>query len=203
MNQAKLQLSADEMNLATNKDVILTKHQVVKKVCELMGALSVQMQGHLTDNNFFRAPEIISSSPKISRGEQYRQMPYVVLDYPRIFSKQHVFAIRTFFWWGHYFSSTLHLKGKYQKQYEQAISAAIGKGWLNNYLMATNGDEFSFDETQGQYEKIKDSHPASVTEKFEQQFVKISHSYAITEWDNLPAILFGDFTKYLACCVAT
>jgi hypothetical protein len=203
MNQAKLQLSADEMNLATNKDIILTKHRVVRKVCELMGALSAQMQVHLPGSHSFLRQEITSLSPKISRGEQYRQMPYVVLDYPRIFSRQHVFAIRTFFWWGHYFSSTLHLKGKYQQQYEPAVVAAIGKGWLNNYLMATNGDEFNFDETQAQYEKIKDSGSAYITEKFKQSFVKISHSYPITEWDRLPAVLFEDFTKYLACCKAT
>jgi hypothetical protein len=203
MNEAKLQLSADEMNLATNKDIILTKQRVVKKVCELMGILSVQMQDHLGGTNFLLAPEIVNSSSKISKGEQYQQMPYVVLDYPRIFSKEHVFAIRIFFWWGHYFSSTLHLKGKYHHQYKQAISMAIGKGWLNNYQLAVEGNEFNFDLRQGQYEKIEDSQLSSVTEKFERSFVKISHSYAITEWDKLPAILFGDFSKYLACCAAT
>lgn len=75
MNEAKLQLSADEMNLATNKDIILTKQRVVKKVCELMGILSAQMQDHLGGTNFLLAPEMVNSSSKISKGEQYQQMP--------------------------------------------------------------------------------------------------------------------------------
>ena len=49
---------------------------------------------------------------KIFRGENYRQLPYLVLDYPKHFSKESVLAFRTMLWWGNFFSCTLHLQGK-------------------------------------------------------------------------------------------
>ncbi len=40
-----------------------------------------------------------------------------MLDYPRVFGREDVLAIRTFFWWGHGFSVTLHLKGAWRAIY--------------------------------------------------------------------------------------
>lgn len=48
---------------------------------------------------------------KISRGENYHGLPYLVLDYPRHFARPDVAAVRTLFWWGHGYSQTLHLQG--------------------------------------------------------------------------------------------
>jgi hypothetical protein len=200
MNQAKLQLSAEEMRMAANKEFILTKQEVIKKVCELMGALSVNMQKHITEKGGYFPPEIINSSPKISKGEQYRQMPYVVLDYPRFFSKEDVFAVRMFFWWGHYFSSTLHLKGKYLSKYSAAIIQAIGEGLLDEYDMESNGDEFNFDLNSGNYQKIKNAMSHTAIDAYQFSFLKLSRSYSINDSNEIPDLLFEDFKKYLSFC---
>ena len=34
---------------------------------------------------------------------------------PAVFSKENIFAIRTMFWWGNFFSISLHVSGKYFK----------------------------------------------------------------------------------------
>lgn len=59
--------------------------------------------------------------PKVSRGENYRGLPWVMLDFPRVFGRADVFAIRTMFWWGHGFNITLHLKGTFQTLYLPVI----------------------------------------------------------------------------------
>lgn len=202
MNQAKLQLSAEEMQMAANKDFILTKQSVIKKVCELMGALSVNMQKHITEKGGLLPTEIINSSPKISKGEQYRQMPYVVLDYPRFFSKEDVLAVRMFFWWGHYFSSTLHLKGKYQAKYSRDILSAIGEGVLDEYDMQTNGDEFNFDVNDGNYQRINSTKGTPFIDESHFSFVKLSRSHSINSWSGMPELLLEDFKKYLSFCKA-
>ena len=75
------------------------------------------------------------SEPKISRGENYKGLPWVMLDYPRVFGKEDVFAIRTMFWWGHAFSVTLHLKGEWKRLFLPVIIdrkdafAAAGFQW--------------------------------------------------------------------------
>ncbi|MBS1566792.1 MAG: hypothetical protein JST39_20575, partial [Bacteroidetes bacterium] len=112
MDASKIQLSGDEWQLVQNSDWILTKHAVIDKVYTMFGEIAATMQTELANDPAFPA-ELLKNAPKISKGEQYRRMPWVVLDYPRVFSKEHTMAIRHFFWWGHYFSSTLHVKGRF------------------------------------------------------------------------------------------
>jgi hypothetical protein len=199
MNQAKLQLSEEEMELATNKAFILTKQRVIQKVTVLMGGLAEAMQAGWECSGYHWPEEILHSSPKISKGEQYRQMPYVVLDYPRVFSKEHVFAIRHFFWWGHYFSSTLHLKGKYQAYYGTKVLAAIDKGWFNGYRLSVTGNEFEFDLDSDSYRAIQPS-AEPVMGIHHGPFLKIARCYAIRQWNHLPEVLLEDAVKFLNCC---
>lgn len=165
-----------------------------------MGMLSEQMQNHLIEGDGILPAEIISSTPKISKGEQYKEMPYVVLDYPRFFSKENVFAIRTFFWWGHYFSITLQLKGAYQKKFAHAVLSQITQGRLNDYELSVSGDEFDFDILSGNYQKANSIDTFTTTGKNQFPFVKICRSYAINKWDEIPDRLFEDFKKYIDFC---
>src|SRR6187549_876336 len=109
MQKVKLVLSEEELRIVSDPGIILTKNAIITKVYDLFGILAgEQIQ--------FQYPgEAGAIPPKISRGENYKGLPYVVLDYPRLFTSEHVFAIRTHFWWGNYFSVTLHLKGQFCK----------------------------------------------------------------------------------------
>ena len=89
--------------------------------------------------------------PKISKGEKYKGLPWVMLDYPRIFGKEDIMAIGTRFWWGHYFSVTLHLKGGYLRTYLPVIlrggecwrRRAFGRGFRmmnGNTIIDRGGD---------------------------------------------------------------
>src|ERR1700733_538931 len=142
---SKIQLSEEEMQLVSNSEWILTKHRVIEKVYQLFGNLSTKMQLYLQGNGQLLAPEILQLPAKISKGEHYEAMPYVVLDYPRLFSKENVFAIRTFFWWGNYFSITLHLKGKFHQQWYKKISKGIAEKKLRDFYFSIEGNEFNFD----------------------------------------------------------
>ena len=111
MQTSKIQYSTEELKLAENSDLILTKNRIVKKTIALFASLAEEYRSISIKYQAQLPSEIFEHSPKISRGEQYLELPYVMLDYPRVFSKEDVFAIRSFFWWGNYFSITLHLKG--------------------------------------------------------------------------------------------
>ena len=119
MQHANVKLSKNELALVTDMQVILTKNLIIEKVYTLFGLLSSHFQQVLAERKDTLATEALLVSPKISKGEQYRQLPYVVLDCPRFYTKQHVLAVRCFFWWGNFFSITLHLAGKFLKGYEE------------------------------------------------------------------------------------
>ncbi len=120
MAGANLKLSEEELALAANAAVMLMKNAVIEKVNLLFGRLSVAQPGVLQP--LHRELEAALEVPaKISRGESYRALPYLVLDYPRYFRPHDVMAIRTMFWWGNFFSVTLHLKGNYREQFSDRI----------------------------------------------------------------------------------
>src|SRR5437868_2887523 len=120
MIEAKIHLSSNEMELVTNAEWILTKNGIMDKARWLLESLQVQMKDYL-GNQPGIADTTVYGTPKISRGENYQGLPYLVLDYPRVFNKSNILAIRTMFWWGNFFSTTLHLAGHYKELSERKI----------------------------------------------------------------------------------
>ena len=170
MSSAKVLFSAEELRLVRDPAVILTKNSVMAKVVELMAAQSegyrpvwegaiaravaaddAAKNREATDGLAAAsrtgglAGELMAASPKISKGENYRGLPWVMLDYPRFFGREDVFAIRTMFWWGHAFSTTLHLKGKYRELYLPVIE----KHWA---VLAEAGFRVGVSEDEWQHE---------------------------------------------------
>ena len=117
MEGTKILLSAEELSLVQDTHWLLTKNNIIEKTKALFGNLaeSLVKQTSRYEDHFPQTVHLYS--PKVFKGEYYEGLPYVMLDYPRIFGKDDVFAIRTFFWWGNFFSITLQLKGSYHQEY--------------------------------------------------------------------------------------
>src|SRR5580698_8612281 len=98
MIETKIKLSAHELMIAQDAGLILTKNAIIQKTIGLFSNLAENMQIELVKTKL--PEEIKITEPKISKGENYKGLPYVILDYPRSFGKENIFAIRTFFWWG-------------------------------------------------------------------------------------------------------
>ncbi|HEX6916286.1 MAG TPA: hypothetical protein VF145_13645, partial [Chitinophagaceae bacterium] len=110
---ANVKLSKEELDLVTNAGFILTKNRIIGKVYDMFGLLSETFRQQAAGF----PDEMSRAQAKISKGENYLGLPWVMMDYPRLFSKTDVFAVRCFFWWGNFFSITLQLSGKYLGQY--------------------------------------------------------------------------------------
>jgi hypothetical protein len=104
--RSKLILSAVEQQVLGNKELYYTKRAVTSK---LMVALE-ELKASIVES------EVLSSLPfpagtdvvtgKISKGENYLGLPYLILDFPRLFSPGELVAFRTMIWWGNFFSFT-------------------------------------------------------------------------------------------------
>jgi hypothetical protein len=147
----------------------------------------------------FEFPVIASSIPKISRGENYMGLPYLVLDYPRIFEKDHTSAIRTMFWWGNFFSITLHLSGKYKAGYENDILNAYDELREAGYYCCINQTEWEHHFQPGNYQSLKkmsyNDFEKAVQEK---SFLKIAYKFTLDKWNDAPEILYGHFTRLIS-----
>ncbi len=75
-------LTNRELQIVTDAEVLITKNKIIKKVVQLFAGLSAQY-AHQAQASGYET----QWSAKISRGENYCGLPYVILDYPREFSK--------------------------------------------------------------------------------------------------------------------
>ncbi len=116
-----MKLTPLENKILISPDVLLAKASVINKVWKLLEQTQSDLEKLNHENSMLLPKEIDLISGKISRGENYQQLPYLILDFPALFSKKDIFAYRTMFWWGHFFSFTLHLQGIYLEKYRQPL----------------------------------------------------------------------------------
>lgn len=191
-NSANVSLSAFEKQLVTNADFILTKNSIIKKVYELFGNIS---RGYQINALLQQLPaEIVVHPPKISRGENYEGLPYVMLDYPRCFGKEDVFAIRTFFWWGHFFSCTLQLKGKYKVLFQAAIIENLKSGKMDGLGINLTDEEWMHHLNEEHVQLITSIAELNIREK---NLIKISSKLDLNKWDDAEDFLLNSFNRYL------
>jgi hypothetical protein len=182
-------LSATELALVTNAEILLTKNRIIEKVYEMFGALSEVYKKEITN---YTLPFTIPDNPKISRGENYNGLPYVMLDYPRLFSREETFAIRTFFWWGNFFSLTLQLEGSYQNMFLEALNKAIKESALNDWYVAISDDRWQHQFDEHYYsplEKVKDIRSLP--------FIKLAKKIPLNKWDEGETFLLENFTAII------
>jgi len=169
------------MRLVMQPDWILTKNSIIKKVVGLFAVLSEEYRG-LLDSPI---------SPKISKGENYQGLPYVMLDYPRLFGREDVLAIRTFFWWGHAFSVTLHLKGEYLRRYLPVLKECWARLAEAGFCIGISEDEWRHEHVEGNYRPIVSEELGDWGDDL--PFLKLSAACGLDRWEEAQPILGGLF----------
>jgi hypothetical protein len=191
-NFAKVRLSAEEMRLVTDPAWILTKNSVMGKVIAMFGELSgvIRNGGAHRVAPPRRAPRSggPEKEPKISRGENYKGLPWVMLDYPRIFGKEDVYAIRLFFLWGYAFSVTLHLKGIYKETFLPAIRARWPELAAAGFGVSIADDEWAHEHTDETYGALAGTVEGAANNAAggKHAWLKLSARVGLEHWDEAP-----------------
>lgn len=198
MNGAKIRLSPEEAALIERSDWILTKNNIIVKVQMLFGSLQNSQQPYIS-KLYDRHPEIAAYHPKISKGENYRGLPYLVLDHPRCFEKNALMAIRTMFWWGHFFSVTLQLDGKYKKLYEDKLASSFPELVAQDLFICQHTDPWEYHYEEENYLPVKDlSKDHLETIIHSMAFIKISAKIPLNQWEDAETILTEKYQKLIA-----
>jgi hypothetical protein len=179
----KIQLSPQETELVTNTEWILAKHRILKKVYAMLGDINELIKTEAEPFNYLFPGNIKNPNGKISKGENYLQLPYVILDYPAFFERENIFAIRTMFWWGNFFSVTLHLSGIFKEQLLNKNPKVFSLLQKNNFFICVNDDEW-----EHHYEKDNYVDSVAITlqqfKKINQKnFLKISKKITLSQWN--------------------
>jgi len=141
---------------------------------------------------------IFTSSPKIYKGENYLSLPYVLMDYPRVFFKEDVFAIRSFFWWGNYFSITLHLSGKYFQYFKNNIADNLYKD--DTLFICINEEQWAHHFEETNYKPIKAIDSAENI--LNKPFIKIAKKLSLSEWNAAELFYRNNYKNLLQMIMA-
>lgn len=203
MSPAKIRLSAQELELVANADLILTKNRIMEKALHLLGQVQQRQEACLRNYAGKLPEEVMRSTPKISRGEQLQGLPYLVLDYPRVFTLDHFFAIRSLFWWGKFFSITLHLSGRNQALFQEAIIAAYPHWAEKGWQLAGEGDAWQHDFSDNYYRPVSTLKQTQMDLYLSGPFLKLALYWPLSEWDNAVDHFDNAFRDLLAGLTAS
>ncbi len=178
----KIMLSAQELSLVKNSEWILTKQAIIQKVYDILASHSEAMNKCINHQIVFPV-EVRLSVPKIYKGENYRQLPYVLLDYPRYFDKEEMFVVRTMFWWANFFSITLLLSGEYKSRCD--ITAISKESNIPLYICVSK-DPWQHHFENDNYKPVKELSEEAIQQLVEEKnFIKLAVKYDLDPWNDM------------------
>ena len=195
MDGTKVTLSAAELDLAMDPQVMLMKNAVIDAVYGLFGRVA-ERQSEILSPLRPLFGEAFDLPPKISRGEKYRGLPYVMLDNPRSFTSHDILAVRTLFWWGHFFSVTIHLRGRWLERFEPGILASRARLAAGGFHVSTGAQEWEHHFGSDNYRPVESVGEEEWKGGFSDPgFVKLALRHPISRFAELEDLLvqgFGD-----------
>ena len=194
---SKLTLSDDEQQLVINTGWILTKRKIMDTVNVMLGQISAHQQQVIEKEKNWLPVVVAQSTPKIAKGENYLQLPYILLDFPRCFNVDDIFAVRTMFWWGNFFSITLHLSGTYKKMFQQKIIENVADV-KQEVFICTNENQWQHHFEADNYTNIKKIEKAELQQMIlEKQFIKLAIKFTLQSWNDIPSLLDKSFYELI------
>jgi hypothetical protein len=189
-NFSKLMLSDEEQQLVNNSHWILTKRVIMDKVHQLFGDVAGKQKIIIQQEKDWLPAAVLLSEAKISKGENYLQLPFLILDYPRCFDVENIFAVRTMFWWGNFFSITFHLSGTYKIMYQDNLIAALDKLKPGGLYLCISESQWHHHFEEDNYTSVNNlTQKEIVTIIRQKQFIKLAVKFPLNQWDEIPALL--------------
>ena len=178
-------LSEKELQIIHNTDFLKTKISVFKKLHTLFENVRVQQKEVINNTSFNFLSNVDTKTGKIFKGENYNSLPYLVLDYPKLYSKLDTFSFRTMFLWGNFYSSTLHLDGNSFQKYKCIIASNLKQIISNNYevYICVNASQWEYHYENDNYILLNNDN-LEIIENI--NFLKISTRINLDEYNNLP-----------------
>lgn len=193
-----MKLNDYELAIIHDTKFLITKFEVITKITSLLDTLNRRLSENIHQYSSILSPELLRSTGKISRGENYRQLPYLVLDAPRHFNRHDLMVFRSMFWWGHEFSFTLHLQGSYLHQYLAALLSHIHTIQQQDVYICVNSSPWEYHFDEDNYVPASSLKPEAIMEHARQfDFIKISRTLTLEDIAQGPAFGWETFELYM------
>ena len=182
------EISPEELKILNDSAFFMTKKKVTEKIYALFSETNQLFKEELTHSNITIPKGVDIIEGKIFRGENYRDLPYLVMDFPKLFNKESVFTFRNMLWWGNFFSCTLHLEGEALNEFRKKLIQNKDVICNDNFWFCVN------EKSPWEYHYQKENYlPAKelgneLTKMLEEKtFIKISKFISLEEWQRFPS----------------
>lgn len=191
-----MDFSKKDLDVLSEKDFFFQKKQVTRKIISHLSQLLEKMKG-VNEKRSPLFPDGTKLTGKISKGENYQDLPYFVLDYPRLFSRASVCAIRTMVWWGNDISITLHLQGEALEERRKKLSEKIND-FDNYYICIHPRSPWNYHYGNDNYQKIGKIDDEKLSEIiYNKKFIKISNYISISRIKEMENFLLNSYRELL------
>ena len=189
-----MELSEKEKKIISDREFLISKMSIIGKVQSLFENVRDELNKTISSSDFSFPEYVDAEIGKIFRGENYRSLPYVVLDYPKYFSELDTFAFRTMFWWGNFFSTTLHIDGKSADNFRSIIFSNAVKLIDENIFICVNDTPWEYHYEKDNYMLLERDNLALINEV---EFIKLSKKYDLDKYNRLPI----EASEFLRFCI--
>jgi hypothetical protein len=196
------QLSQQELEYLHDTDFLLTKRTISQQLERILAGTQKELSLLLQQYRQQLAAHYLQKAGKISRGENYKGLPYLMLDYPRIFTQEDVFAFRTMCWWGHFFSCTLHLEGRSLALYRPKLLHTLSRKKLPGLYICVHDNPWEYHYGPDNYQLLDKLPPDSLSRILHKPFCKISRKTSIDHYAIIPAFAVDCLREFLALLTA-
>jgi hypothetical protein len=193
-----MDLSEYELSIISDTKFLTTKFDVITKVSGQLDTLNNKIHENIYKYLEILPAQVLKRTGKVSRGENYRHLPYLVLDSPRVFEKQNIFVFRSMFWWGHEISFMLLLQGKYLDQYLPCIVEHFTSIQQQDIYVCINSGPWQYYFEPDNYITASSMQVKSLIDHAKQYgFLKLSSKLPLKALQELPESGIRTFEKYM------
>lgn len=180
-------LSEKEYSLIQHTDFFKLKESVSNKIMQTFSEIESRMKLLYPDLSEKVSIAPSSTASKISKGENLRHLPFLMLDFPKQFEASHIFSFRLLFWWGKGFTLFLHIKNT---QLEKIVNQIIKNRNLidEKTYISTDGDEWEHDFQSKNYQKL-----IELKAQKTYSFIKLAIPYGFEEVSILEDKIITDY----------
>jgi len=182
---SKIRIEPDELKLMLDNSVFIKKQSITEKIIQIYNQLHGQLLHSPTLKSNPHFSEMINKTAKISKGENLKGFPYIIMDYPAQFDKEDNLAYRSMFWWGKSFTFIWHIQGKYlaglpKANWYNPIHSEIEELWIS-----FDSNKWNYDISKG-YIKALDFDWAKIQSgNSENRSLRIVKELNLSNWDQI------------------
>ena len=183
-------LSPDELAKLQDQSFLLAKKQIDQRVTGLLLESQKSLLDWIEQN---RAPltKGLSLKPrKVSKGENYQDLPYWVSDFPADMSGSDIWTYRTVVWWGHFISFSLILAGRHKA----AVKLQLTELNQPNLYFTIGNSPWKLELSAENQRPCKQLGPAEMEQHFSKHsFLKMSKQEKLENINQLPQLCVVSF----------